>query len=250
MLSDVAGDPPPHNLELAQLTADGAGRWNGSVIVCNDLNMLVKSAKGKKGAFPTGISGRYWAFNGEGQDYVEAFLNECRRHAIDWGPDASLSDVAKQLSDSLVDIGKTMGGEMSNPANYNHTTVIRKAILAHYTVHIDRTDWADVDIKTLRAWCPDKKDNLDAFDDSESVSAISDLILHRPDHGMLLSMWACLWGVLVKRKGNKFVLDMFPGNKLQELVADYRRQHGIAPHPQVLVSSMQPKKRKVRPAAS
>ena len=56
-------------------------------------------------------------------------------------------------------------------------------------------------------------------------------MLGRPDHGMFLSMWACLWGMVVDKFDMPALMQCFKNGGLAQEVRRHRALTGWAPHP-------------------
>ena len=83
-------------------------------------------------------------------------------------------------------------GVVSAADGYAKKTLIRKLIFAcPRSWHA--ADWAAVSRKDLQAWSPDEAGVLKAFPETETAESISTLLFGRPDWGLLVSCWACVW---------------------------------------------------------
>jgi len=220
--------------ELRQTSIIGAARLNGSQKVGLDLGIVTKSKEGQPGSFPMGLGKEFYAFTDPSEDVVDQFLGACR--AQSFHPEFASGEFdpavfAALLSASISSVASTIGGAMTNPDSMNHTTVVRKAVIAELIVNSDCVKPGVMTVANLQKWCPDEKDNLSVFPGGESAEEISALVLRRPDHGMFLSMWACLWGMVL----DKFWVDEVKQAFLRQGLANEIRRHvalhGVPPHP-------------------
>ena len=127
---------------------------------------------------------------------------------------------------------------MANPTNYCHEFVLRKALIGEDCWSPGAIDLRLVSVDQLKEWCPDKKNH---FDDMPDLSGreLSEMLLGRPDHALLLSMWACLWGEVVVKDGSSAkVEEALSQEGVAEHIARYRNEHGVPPHPKVLVDEV------------
>ena len=65
---------------------------------------------------------------------------------------------------------------------------------------------------------------------------LSELLLGRPDHALLVSMWACLYGEVTMTKGSRDkVRQALAQVSLADEIAEHERVHGVPPHPKNLI---------------
>ena len=84
---------------------------------------------------------------------------------------------------------------------YVATFVGRKALLAMLAQGDITVDWSKLHREDLEELCCDQNGFLAEFDSSWSAADISNFIFGRPDWGMLVSLFACLWHDAVALKG-------------------------------------------------
>jgi len=83
-------------------------------------------------------------------------------------------------------------GLVSAADGYTKKSLIRKLIFAcPHSWHAK--DWDAVSRNNLQEWSPDEAGVLKAFSDTDTAESISNLLLGRPDWGLLVSCWACVW---------------------------------------------------------
>ena len=88
-------------------------------------------------------------------------------------------------------------------------------------------DWEAMTMAKLREICPDENNRLGKLDANARVADISALILGRPDQGLLLSMWACLF-----HSAGAPSLARALEEKGEAAVDDWRASHeGVGPRP-------------------
>ena len=81
---------------------------------------------------------------------------------------------------------------LAGPATAARKSMMRKFVIG-YLADGGVPHWDEMSIGELQAICPDEAGHLTNLPQDECVSAMSMLILGRPDHGLLLSMWSCLF---------------------------------------------------------
>ena len=67
---------------------------------------------------------------------------------------------------------------------------------------------------------------------------LSELLLGRPDHALLVSMWACYREVRMTTDSRDKVRQALAQVDLAEEVAEYTREHGVPPRPQNLINQI------------
>ena len=68
---------------------------------------------------------------------------------------------------------------------------------------------------------------------------LSELLLGRPDHALLVSMWACLFAEVTMTRGSRDkVRQALAQVSLADEVAEYKREHGVPPHPKNLIDQV------------
>ena len=133
----------------------------------------------------------------------------------------SLDIFAQAWSTALTTIAEACPNmQMSNPDNDCHEFVLRKAIIGEACRPLAAIDWKSVSLKQLQKWCPDKKNNFCYMPDLCGQD-LSELLLGRPDHALLVSMWACLYGKV--RVSRNTVRQALAQVDLADEVAEYIR---------------------------
>ena len=136
------------------------------------------------------------------QRFVD-FRRACRDAQGQWDAvraQTSIVDIGSGVR-RIVDTLASSTGVVPCADGYVKKTVIRKLIFA--CPHAWRADdWSTMTRKDLQELAPGEVGVLKAFPEDQTADSISTLVFGRPDWGLLLSMWTCLWkpAVAVLRK--------------------------------------------------
>jgi hypothetical protein len=103
----------------------------------------------------------------------------------------SIAEIGKQVVAIVAGLSRA-GGPIPAENGYVRKSVIRKLILACPHAR-SADDWGKVSRVDLQSWSPDAAGVLGEFPASATADSISSLLFGRPDWGLLVSMWACLW---------------------------------------------------------
>ena len=96
-------------------------------------------------------------------------------------------------------------------------------------------------VDLLQKCSPDEDGQLESLPGNMSVAELSDLILGRPDHGLFLACWACLWGWVPKVYQSERIDQLFNAlnnDRVDVAIARLQSANGVAPHPQTLAESV------------
>ena len=89
-------------------------------------------------------------------------------------------------------VNKINRGAIPRQDGYVKKTVFRKLMRA--CPHVwNATDWGSVRRADLHAWTPDQTNVLEEFPETATAESISMFLFGRPDWGLLVSMWGCIW---------------------------------------------------------
>ena len=108
--------------------------------------------------------------------------------------------------------------------------IMRKFVLG-YLADGGSARWDEMSLEDLQAIDPDEGGHLKSLPQDECVSDVSMLILGRPDHGMLLSMWACLFeGACAERSADSMAhtLEAYGDAAVEAWLASHE---GVSPRP-------------------
>ena len=100
----------------------------------------------------------------------------------------SVAETAKDI----IEIVDGIGSPVPAANGYVRKTVIRTLMLACPSILMN-ADWGGVLRTDLQTWSPDATDVLEQFPPATSAETISMFMFGRPDWGLLVSMWGCLW---------------------------------------------------------
>lgn len=123
-----------------------------------------------------------------------AFREACKVAQPAWeilvAPDHGRSVV--EVAKDIIAIVSAIGSPIPATKGYVRKTVIRSLLLACPAIRLD-ADWAAVMRTDLQEWAPDEKGVLEQFPATATAEAISTFMFRRPDWGLLVSMWGCMW---------------------------------------------------------
>ena len=121
-----------------------------------------------------------------------AFREACKMAQPEWEKVRSaynLLAIGKGVKD-IVD--KISGDAIPRRDGYVKKSVIRKLMCA--CPHVwNATDWGSVRRADLQAWTPDETKVLEEVPETATAESISMFLFGRPDWGLLVSMWGCIW---------------------------------------------------------
>lgn len=123
-----------------------------------------------------------------------AFREACRAAQPAWEKvrgrtsERAVAETAKDI----VDILSGIGCPVPRSNGYVRKTVIRSLMLACPSI-LQNAEWGGVLRTDLQAWAPDQTGALEQFPPTTSAEHLSMFMFGRPDWGLLVSMWCCLW---------------------------------------------------------
>ena len=226
--------------EAAQIAVKSEGRSHlGPRAVGADFGIIRKRPAGTM------------AFNGSGPGFefteqpegMVSFLEACRRHSKVFGGGRDLRNTLQDASLALVDIGKACPNLFcSAPTSSVHKAILRKFAIGCISTG-SAVDWAKWHVADLAAFCPDAGEHLKTLGHDLPVDAASGLILGRPDHGLLLAMWACLFSQAGPAQDPDAAVAFLLANS-EAICEQWLQDHGgAAPRPVDLCEQI-PKRRK------
>ena len=118
----------------------------------------------------------------------------------------------------------------------------RKILLGEISMASGSIDWTGATMDQLGQPTPDQSGHLRTLDSRSWAQELSAVVLGRPDHAVLLSMWACLWSSLTSSGVTLTqARKLFDENDATETIRAFAIDHGVAPHPLTLVRQLQNK---------
>ena len=123
---------------------------------------------------------------------------------------------------------------------YLVTFVGRKTLLALLASERASVDWASLSRPGLEELCCDQSGFLATFDETWSAADISNFTFGRPDWGMFVSLYACLWkdAVKTKKMSHKALLQNIASGKFARAAAALRRSSRHTVHPALVVREL------------
>ena len=107
--------------------------------------------------------------------------------------------------------------------------------------------WSDVSVDCLKQLSPDVCDYLSHVPAKWSAADLSRLCTDRDDWGVFVSMFACLWGAVVKSKAYQkhehrdALMALVASDKFRDAAQDHIQRYGVAAHVLMLVRQFGPR---------
>ena len=99
--------------------------------------------------------------------------------------------------------------------------------------------WSDVSVDCLKQMSPDVCDYLSRVPAKWSAADLSRFCTDRDDWGVLVSMFACLWGAVVKAKAYQghrdALIALAASDEFRDAAQDHIQRYGVAAHVLMLV---------------
>ena len=129
---------------------------------------------------------------------------------------------------------------------YLHEFLRRKLVLGQLSSSSGRTNvqWSEVSVDCLKQMSPDVCNYLSKVPAKWSAADLSRFCTDRDDCGILVSMFACLWGAVVKAKKYQGHRDMLialaASDEFRSAAQDHIKRYGVAAHVLMLVKQFGP----------
>ena len=93
---------------------------------------------------------------------------------------------------------------------------------------------------SLQDACPDQKNLLNRISEiCKTAQEASEMMCSRPDWGLLVSMFGCLWqSVFDEEDSYQRLLSEIQSDRFLEAVIAYQEKWGFAPHPATALAEM------------
>ena len=266
-----AADDAPHAAQLAQLHRQGVGRFFGLITTASNLGIIrprPKSPVPRRLAEQTtvGVAQQTYRLGTNLTVYevfdplasnCDKFLEATRaeHHNLTSPSDAGASTPC--ALDDLVDYGTRRAGEalrrigvksgalpfsVEDASGYCIDFLRRKLVAARYINQLQECDWSVVSKASLQTMSADAQHNLHHIPEAWRAHDISCFFTGRADWALFASMFPCLWGEVADRLSTKAkaaqALELVKSNKFLQVLQQFRRNHGIAPHPAVAYQLM------------
>ena len=235
----------PHTVELEQLQRQGVGRFMGVLPFCRSLGVVrTAPAEAEGEVYTLGLTQRRVLLETACSESLAKFVTACtgqeqnfeRQVKINSG---DLQAVAGALSAIVHRIDEESG---MRAKGYVLKNVIRKMVVCAIQYHgaASRSSWSDILVKELRHITPDCHKALAKFPASFSVADASDMVCGRRDHGVFLSMWACLFGEVAKLWPDRLndMKRLLSSEQCVQILAAFKARHGVAPCPVTLMREL------------
>ena len=188
--SAEAANDPAQAAEMAQLVAKNAGRSHlGSRAIGFELGIICKKTKGSLRLSDKGCQYEF----AETSASLDEFVRVCQNFQSALSERTNFADMMKTAAEALAKAGDACTDLLiAAPGSAVRKAILRKFALG-YLADGGIARWSEINIEELRALAPDESEHMKDLPQEECASAVSMLILGRPDCGMLLSMWSCLF---------------------------------------------------------
>ena len=176
--------------QQAQLVTKGAGRsCLGPRALGTELG-IIRATSG--GSLRLSEKGSRYEF-AEASTDLDEFVRVCRKFQGALGERSQLLPMLEEAGKALSEAGEACRAlVIATPGSTVRKAILRKFVLG-YLADGGILNWEDVGIGELSEMSPDENEHLHSLPEGDAVCALSMLILGRPDHGIFLSMWSCLF---------------------------------------------------------
>ena len=127
---------------------------------------------------------------------------------------------------------------------YTHDFLRRKLVLGQFihSSHRSKLQWEEIPVDMLKRMAPDQGDYLSSLPARWSCADVSRWCFERDDWGPFVSMFACLWGEVVKSysQHRQGLIALARSEEFREAAQEYVKNHGCAAHVYTLVKQFGP----------
>ena len=254
----AAVDEAPHESELRSLSRQGVARTTGVASTLRQWGFLtptdaehretLAAAQGPEGrVYRFGLSLREYALapDAEREAATRRLLAASSVVETEWrallqsGADAlSFMRQFREIIRTAAETAPKMFPK--SDVGYVATFVGRKVLLAMVAHGYMTVDWSSLDRPALEELCCDQNGFLQEFDASWSAADISNFIFGRPDWGMFVSLFACLWrdAVAAKRKSRDTLMKHIETGAFERTAAALRSSCGHSVHPALVIQAL------------
>ena len=268
LASLAAADGAPHGAQLAQLHRRGISRFFGLITTATNLGIIAPSkpeplrraaAKAKaagaaqRQTYRLGTSLAVYEVLDLSASKCEKFLEATRAEEYCLAAPSDAGASTSCALDDMVDYGaRRLGGALQrigaksgalpfckdDASGYCIDFLRRKLVAARLVQqNLHDCDWSPVSKALLQSMSADANKNLQSIPDAWQAREISCFLTGRADWAVFASVFPCLWGEVAEKLSTKDdcarVLALVKSQEFLRVVQNFRREHGIAPHPAV-----------------
>ena len=210
----------------------------GLVVVVADAPATPRGKKRKaSGDTLPSKSGRDFTPSTGSPPQLSAFREACKMAQPEWEKVSSADNLLAIGNGVKAIVDKISGGAIPRQDGYVKKTVLRKLMCACSHVW-NATDWGSVRRADLQAWTPDKAGVLEEFPETATAESISMFLFGRPDWGLLVSMWGCIWkpaAPLVLAKHGLHTITQAHAEAIRAAADSLREETGLQSTPKAAV---------------
>ena len=176
--------------QKAQLATEGAGhhRLGPRALGC-ELGIICRKSGG---SLCLSQNKSRYEFAESSED-LDEFVRVCRKFQGALSERSNLSAMLEEAGKALSEAGEACTAlVIASPGSAVRKAILRKFMLG-YLAGGGILNWGQLNVDELLEIIPVEGDHLKGLPEGDNMSALSMLILGRPDHGMFLSMWSCLF---------------------------------------------------------
>ena len=244
--------PLSHRHELEQLNRQGVARFFGLAATAMAFGVIVKThghSDDTDAVVRLGLTDSTYRITGD-SSLCDEFVRAVRAVGVDQ-PDAQhdatsavaeLIKYAERVRCLLRSAGEVVHiGTKQKKSGYVRDFIVRKLCLGWLALWSRASTsamlWEDVPIARWRALVADSHEHVSELPSSWSSSQASAFVCGRPDWPFLTSMYMCMWKEVADVFGNDARHTLDASSHVLATIASFRKRHGFAPHPYVLVKA-------------
>ena len=226
-------------VELRQLTRSGTGRCSGLGPTMSGIGILQPSPDAGVGDVRLGIKNRTYIFLNEDKVFHEFWETWSHPSWATALAAESFVEFCGSVRTILQHIGTLSSVFGLASEKYCFHFLFRKILIGEarfrqHSTSFAAVDWHALTVGDIKFMSADSNDHLAEFDSTTSAAAVSHFIFGRSDWPLLLSCFACLWNESYAKDGDQSKLA--GSESLYLFATTWWQQHGIAPHPSVLLA--------------
>jgi hypothetical protein len=165
---------------------------------------------------------------------LESFLQACRTNPLQWPMPGSLPALAAAARVVVVAVGRQAVALQARVDGYVTDYLVRKLVLRRLVAEAREgryIDWSATSLEQLRLTSADVGNFLARLPPQWSAADASWFFFDRPDWGVLISMYACLWKEAADTWDGDKVLTASASPDFPVMVRSLTQAHGVVPRP-------------------
>ena len=239
---------------LRNLTRQGTGRFTCLARVMTKIGIIETGTRKHSGPstfageiFTLGLDKRMYRYCTDDSKFNE-FYDALEPANAEWqkalqetdGKPFELSSFCQVTRSTLQVAGDAHPAFGLKAEGYCFDFAYRKAIIAECARSKNEVNW-ETSMGEIQRISADSGDHLSEVETHVVSVALSHVAFGRTDWAIMLSCFACLWSEVVSKRVDTDqwnmhkLLELLRSGTLSSLVAEYKQEHGYAPHPFILM---------------